>query len=414
MSINPGENGSKRKNPLILIVDDVPRNLQLLAAILKEEKKYEIAAATSGAGALKIVNNVLPDLILLDVMMPEMDGFEVCQRLKASPSTRDIPVVFLTAKAGLKDIVKGFQLGGVDYITKPFNGTELLARVQTHIELKQSKEKLNDSLQKLQLANQHLTDSINYAQLIQQAVMPHKQDLKTVFKESFVFLKPRDIVSGDFFWILDSPERIIIAAVDCTGHGVPGAFVSMLSYQLMHEIIVMRGFLEPDLILNQLDKRIKSVFNQGRIEICEGMDVAICSLDLQKRVLEFAGAKNPLIYIYDNDLHHVKGNRLSIGGFRCSPRQESRFTKQVIPLRDSTMFYIYSDGFPDQLGGEQGRRFTHRRFRELLKDISQLPMETQEKALEKALTGWMGNEYDQIDDILVIGFKPLGEGGVKV
>jgi sigma-B regulation protein RsbU (phosphoserine phosphatase) len=410
MSINPEQDRSKRKNPLILIVDDVPRNLQLLAAILKEENKYEVAAATSGAAALKIVDNVLPDLILLDVMMPEMDGFEVCQRLKASPSTRDIPVVFLTAKAGLKDIVKGFQLGGVDYITKPFNGTELLARVQTHIELKQSKEKLNDSLQKLQLANRHLTDSINYAQLIQQAVMPHKQDLKTVFKESFVFLKPRDIVSGDFFWILDSPERIIIAAVDCTGHGVPGAFVSMLSYQLMHEIIVMRGFWEPDLILNELNKRIKSVFNQGRPEICEGMDVAICSLDLPNRVLEFAGARNPLIYVYNDDLHHIKGDRISIGGFRCSPRQESRFTKQVIPIRESTMFYIYSDGYPDQLGGEQGRRFTHRRFRELLRDIHQLPMEAQEIALEQALTDWMGNEYDQIDDILVIGFKPPGEG----
>jgi CheY-like chemotaxis protein len=406
MSINPGQNRVKRKNPLILIVDDVPRNLQLLAAILKEENKYEVAAATSGAGALKIVDNVLPDLILLDVMMPEMDGFEVCQRLKASPSTRDIPVVFLTAKAGLKDIVKGFQLGGVDYITKPFNGTELLARVQTHIELKQSKEKLNDSLQKLQLANQHLTDSINYAQLIQQAVMPHKQDLKTVFKDSFVFLKPRDIVSGDFFWILASPERIILAAVDCTGHGVPGAFVSMLSYQLMHEIIVMRGFWEPDLILYELDKRIKSVFNQGRTELCEGMDVAICSLDLQNRVLEFAGAKNPLIYIYNGDLHFVKGNRVSIGGFKCSPRQENRFTKQVIPIRDPTMFYIFSDGFPDQLGGELGRRFTRKRFRELLRNISHLPIEVQEKALEKALTDWMGNEYDQIDDILVIGFKP--------
>jgi len=409
MSINPGQDRSKRKNPLILIVDDVPRNLQLLAAILKEENKYEVAAATNGAAALKIVDNVLPDLILLDVMMPEMDGFEVCRRLKASPSARDIPVIFLTAKAGLKDIVKGFQLGGVDYITKPFNGTELLARVQTHIELKQSKEKLNDSLQKLQLANQHLTDSINYAQLIQQAVMPHKGDLKTVFKESFVFFKPRDIVSGDFFWILASSERVILAAIDCTGHGVPGAFVSMLSYQLMHEIIVMRGFWEPDLILNELNKRIKSVFNQGRPGVSEGMDVAICSLDFPNRVLEFAGAKNPLIYIYNDDLHHIKGDRISVGGFKCSSRQESFFTKQVIPIRDSAMFYIFSDGFPDQLGGEQGRRFTRRRFRELLKNISSLPMEAQEKALEQALTDWMGNEYEQIDDILVIGFKTPDE-----
>ncbi|UCH93048.1 MAG: response regulator, partial [Candidatus Aminicenantes bacterium] len=302
------------KKPLILIVDDVPKNLQLLATILKDENKYEVAAATSGAKALKTVEHVLPDLILLDVMMPEMDGFEVCRRLKASEATRDIPVVFLTAKAGIKDIVQGFLAGGVDYVTKPFNSTELLARVQTHIDLKRSREKLQSAHQEILATNkkieaiiQHLTDSINYAHLIQQAIMPKKQDIKSVFKESFVFFKPRDIVSGDFFWISDSDtnNRVIIAAVDCTGHGVPGAFVSILSYQLMHDIIVTHENREPDSILNQLHRGIKSVFKQEKTGICEGMEMAVCSLDLQNQTIEFAGARNPLIYIHDNELYHV-------------------------------------------------------------------------------------------------------------
>jgi sigma-B regulation protein RsbU (phosphoserine phosphatase) len=413
------QNKSQEKKPLILIVDDVPKNLQVLASILKSEGKYDISAATSASKALKIVDNVLPDLILLDIMMPDMDGFEVCQLLKSSEVTREIPIIYLTAKAGTRDIVTGFQAGAVDYVTKPFNGTELLARVQTHIELKKSREKLNDSLQKLRLANKEiwekkkkieeinrqLTDSINYAHLIQQGIMAKKQDVKLLFKESFIYFKPRDIVSGDFFWIseTDTNYRVIIAAVDCTGHGVPGAFVSILSYQLMHDIIILRGIWEPDKILNELHIGIGSVFNQEKTQIYEGMEMALCSLDLQNRFLEFSGARNPLIYIYDNELYHVKGDRFPVGGLKKKDKRV--FTKQYIPFGESTMFYIFTDGFPDQLGGNHERRFTLKQFKELLQNIHHLSMTEQEETLEKTLQDWMGSEYDQIDDILIIGFR---------
>jgi sigma-B regulation protein RsbU (phosphoserine phosphatase) len=417
MNSNQEQDTDKRKKKLVLIVDDVPKNLQLLATILKEEGKYDVAVASSGAKALKIVDNAHPELILLDVMMPEMDGFEVCRRLKASGSAKDIPIVFLTAKAGIKNIVKGFQAGGVDYVTKPFNGTELLARVKTHIQLKQSREKLNHSLQQLQSAHREilatnnkintvirqLTDSINYADLIQQAILPHKKDVRMVFKESFVLFKPRDIVGGDFFWVLESGSRLMIAAIDCTGHGVPGAFISILGYQLMREIIVIHKVWQPDSILNRLHRSINSVFSREKTDIRGGMDVALCSLDLQNQTLEFSGARSPLIYFHDNRLCHVKGNNFPVGGF--TRKQDKVFAKQVIPYRDSTMCYIFSDGFPDQLGGDRGRRFTLKRFKELLGDIHRLPMEDQEKALEIALKDWMGSEYDQIDDIMVIGFR---------
>jgi DNA-binding response OmpR family regulator len=413
------QNKSQDKKPLILIVDDVPKNLQVLASILKSEEKYDIAAASSADKALKIVENILPDLILLDVMMPEMDGFELCRILKASETTRDIPVIFLTAKTATNDLVKGFQAGAVDYVTKPFNGTELMTRVHTHIELKKSREKLNVSLQKLRLANseileknkkieefnRQLTDSINYAHLIQQGIMPKKQEVKSIFKESFIYFKPRDIVSGDFFWISDSGanNRVIIAAVDCTGHGVPGAFISILSYQLMHDIINMRGIWQPDVILNELHSGIGSVFNQEKTRIYEGMEMAVCSLDLQNRFIEFSGARNPLIYIYDNELYQIKGDKFPVGGFKKKAKRV--FTKHSIPFGDSTMFYIFTDGFPDQLGGNHERRFTLGQFKELLKNIHHLSMKEQKRALEETLKDWMGSRYDQIDDILVIGFR---------
>ena len=417
ISPNSYPENNKRKKPLILIVDDVPKNLQLLVTILKSEDKYDIAAATSGEKALKIVAGVPPDLILLDVMMPDMDGLEVCRQLKATETGRDIPVIFLTAKTGVKDILRGFQAGGVDYVIKPFNGTELIARVDTHIELKQSREKLNHSLRQLQLAHQEilvtnkkkesvlrqLTASLNYADLIQRAIMPHKEDIQAVFKESFILSKPRDIVGGDFFWVLNSHKRVTIAAVDCTGHGVPGAFISILGHQLIREITFAHGIRQTDSILNQLHRSINAIFAQEKTGIREGMDAAICTLDFQARTLEFSGARSPLIYIQDNRLHHIKGEIFPVGGFKMKERKF--FSRHVFPLPKATTVYLFSDGFPDQLGGTRGRRFTLKRFKDLLLDIHQLPMDTQEKILENTLTDWMGKEYDQIDDILVIGFR---------
>jgi DNA-binding response OmpR family regulator len=402
MSNNRELDQEQRERAMILMVDDIPKNLQVLASILGNQG-FELAAATSADRALKTLEMITPDLILLDVMMPGMNGFELCRRLKAVDTTKEIPVIFLTARTETIDIVEGFRSGGVDYLTKPFNGTELLVRVQTHLELKRSKEELLAKNKKIETFNHQLTDSINFAKLIQQAILPKKQEITSVFKESFIYFKPRDIVSGDFFWISSTGDRVIIAAVDCTGHGVPGAFISILSYQLLNEIIVVRGIFQPDIILNEVNREINSVFKREDTDIYGGMDVALCSLDLQNQVLEFCGAHNSLIYIHNNTLSEVKGSKFSIGGGFKS-RENKVFTKQVIPIQESTMFYLFSDGFPDQLGN-QDRRFTRKRFRELLQEIHNLPVEAQEEGLERELIGWMGGEYDQIDDILVIGFR---------
>lgn len=394
--------GVQQEKPLILIVDDVPRNLQVLASVLGSAG-YEIAAANLPSRALKTLESIVPDLILLDVMMPEMSGFELCKKIKTIESIRDVPVIFLTAKTATEDLVVGFESGGVDYVTKPFNHKELLTRVKTHIDLRRSREVILAKNREIEEINRHLTDSINYARHIQQSILPKKNDIKSIFPESFVYLKPRDIVSGDFFWVSRGGNKVIIAAVDCTGHGVPGAFISILAYQLMNDIIILREETRPDEILNLLQSGIVKVFNRQDSDIYGGMDIALCSLDLDSRVLEFAGAKNSLIYIYDNELDEIKGDKFSIGGgFKRS--KDRVFGKHTLNIKESTMLYLFSDGFPDQLG-EKDRRFSRNQFRELLEKIHGQSMEQQRRALEESLSRWMSGEYEQIDDILVLGFK---------
>jgi len=204
--------------PLILIVDDTPHNIQVLGSILYN-KGYNVSIATSGIGAIQSIKNKIPDLILLDIQMPEMDGYEVCTHLKNCEETKNIPVIFLTALTETNNILKGFEVGGVDYITKPFNIAELNARVAAHIELKKAKEKIEKekkktetinirlqyTIEKLNSAYNHIKDSVNYAKRIQEAMLSNLAILTRghtplLTHETFVLFKPKDIVSGDFYF----------------------------------------------------------------------------------------------------------------------------------------------------------------------------------------------------------------------
>ncbi|MCK4698981.1 MAG: response regulator, partial [Bacteroidales bacterium] len=273
----------KNQNSMVLIVDDTPKNIQLIGSILMQQK-YRISVAKNGREALKVVKDVKPDIILMDIMMPELDGFETCKQLKNSQETRDIPVIFLTAKIEAEDIVKAFELGAVDYVIKPFNSKELLVRVNTHLELKYAHEKIKKSEQELRKVNaeikaqrdeieaqrdllvvqrdllvsqkQKITDSINYAQRIQSAVLPHQKYMNAVMPEYFVLYKPRDIVSGDFYWIKEVKNNLVVVVADCTGHGIPGAFMSMLGITLLNEQIRSSRIDKPGEILGRLRSKI--------------------------------------------------------------------------------------------------------------------------------------------------------------
>jgi serine phosphatase RsbU (regulator of sigma subunit) len=261
--------------------------------------------------------------------------------------------------------------------------------------------------EELAVKNKDITDSINYAKRIQEAMMPAENLFDEFFSSSFILHKPKSIVSGDFYWINESGGKIFFAAVDCTGHGVPGAFMSLIGIELFRRITNIRGLDSPARILNILNKNFAEIFSDvGNITLRDGMDVALCVIDKENNHLEFAGAYNPLYIIRNNKILAIKGDRFSVGLDEYKENQQQlNFTNHSLDLESDDKIYIFTDGYIDQFGGPQGKKYKKRRFRHLLLNIHNYPMEMQKELLEKSIAEWQGS-YDQVDDILIIGIKP--------
>lgn len=292
---------------------------------------------------------------------------------------------------------------------------------------------LEVAFNRIEKQNRDITSSINYAQRIQEALLPNIDTLSEIFPDSFVFFKPRDIVSGDFYWytafgssqaLKDNPKPnftrvhnldnhetgFLISAVDCTGHGIPGAFMSMIGFNLL-ETMTRNGTILPDEILSRLHKVIRRQLKQDTTDNRDGMDMAICLVMDRGRKVLFAGAKNPLIAISDGELNYIKGDVFPIGGMQ---KEDSRnFTLHTINVEKPTSFYIFSDGYIDQFGGDHGKKFGTKAFKELLLEINHLPMERQSTILKQKMAEWMGSKYHQIDDNIIIGFK-VNPGDVDI
>ncbi|MTI39165.1 SpoIIE family protein phosphatase [Fulvivirga lutimaris] len=252
---------------------------------------------------------------------------------------------------------------------------------------------------------QHLniTSSINYAQRIQQAMLPDVNLLAKLLPDSFVLFKPRDVVSGDFYWAKEletSDDQFAIAAVDCTGHGVPGAFMSMVGMNALNSI-TGKGVTSASEILSQLHKEIHTSLKQSESGNKDGMDLALCTVDRKKKMVTYAGAKNALIYIKDGEISQIRADKHPIGGGKY---EELKFTEHQIPIEGDMTFYMYSDGYVDQFGGPKNMKFMSKKFRELILRISHLPLSEQKERLEGEFIKWKGSGR-QIDDVLVVGFK---------
>ena len=264
----------------------------------------------------------------------------------------------------------------------------------------------------IQRQNENISKSINYAQGIQKALLPTQVSLNAVFPESFIFFRPRDIVSGDYYWFRPlsndkeefNPEtdKFAISAIDCTGHGVPGAFLSMIGYNLLDEI-VSKGIHKPGSILKELNNGIRKALRQDKTDNRDGMDMALCVVDLKNKIVEFSGAKNPIIYVSEEEVFRIRGDKESIGGGYGV--FENDFTTHQIIVEKPTWFYLFSDGFIDQFGGADGRKFMIKGFVDLLAGISILPANQQREMLKSTLKDWLGTQFQQVDDILVVGFK---------
>ncbi|PWJ44618.1 SpoIIE family protein phosphatase [Sediminitomix flava] len=270
---------------------------------------------------------------------------------------------------------------------------------------------MEDAFKRLEVRNKQQTASINYAKRIQEAMLPHIDQLKQVFPNSFIFNRPRDIVSGDFYWFdkvtIQGRDLFILACADCTGHGVPGALMSMLGSNLLTNIVDYQKYIEPAYILQKLHKDIQRELHQDvRNDSNDGMEISLCTIDLETLEMEFTGAGRPMLVIRDGELIEFKGDRIPIGGLQ-HPRQKTVDQLQTyrMQLEEGDMMYLYSDGFKDQIGGQgNGRIFTTRRFKGVLQEIHEQSHRRQEDSLQVVYEGWKG-EHHQTDDILVLGVK---------
>ncbi len=254
----------------------------------------------------------------------------------------------------------------------------------------------------IEAKNKHITDSIKYAKRIQEAIIPGEDMVKGLLKNSFVLYKPKDIVSGDFYWVERKENKILFAVVDCTGHGVPGAFMSIIGFNGLNQIVNEYNYTKPSEILTELNKIITHTLRQ-RVEdsvIRDGMDMAICSIDLENNKLEFAGAFNPLFIIRNQEVLEIKGDKLPIGNFLGQADYE--FTNHEIDLLPNDKLYLFSDGYADQFGGPQGKKLKYNHFRKLLLDNHTKPMADQKSSMDTFFESWRQG-FEQIDDVCVIG-----------
>lgn len=264
---------------------------------------------------------------------------------------------------------------------------------------------LQEKNQQIDSKNKDITASITYARRIQKAMLTQEQNMQTQLPEHFIMYRPRDIVSGDFYWIEEEDGKIFIIAADCTGHGVPGAFMTMLGTQALSNIVVQNKVHSPELILFHLDVVLNRTLKSKDTMVRDGMDIAICVIDPQNKTLAYAGAKNPLIISQNGKSREIKGAPISVNGHRNSDSLfDIEFTCHSIDISEPTTFYIYSDGYQDQFGGAKGKKFMKKRFRQLLAKIADQPLFTQQQILENTLDDWMQN-HEQVDDILVMGIK---------
>ncbi len=269
-------------------------------------------------------------------------------------------------------------------------------------EIEAKNEILSQQNEEIIQKNNSITASINYAKRIQEAMLPLKEKISAGLPENFILFKPRDIVSGDFYWYAEQDGKIIYTAVDCTGHGVPGALMSMIGSEILTSIVKTNGITKADVILEKMNDYVITALKQEKEGLSQdGMDMALCVIDKENKTVEFAGAKNPLIYITNGELKQIKASRSGIGGYQ----QESKnFKAELIHYESPSWFYIFSDGFQDQFGGPKNRKFMIKRLKNLLLDIHYKPMDEQYRILNEVIEKWMENTA-QTDDIILIGFK---------
>ena len=260
----------------------------------------------------------------------------------------------------------------------------------------------------LEKRNDKIIDSIDYAKRIQQAVFVSTEEIKAYPFESFLLFKPKDIVSGDFYWSSKKDNHnFFIAAADCTGHGVPGAFMSLIGYNMLNYSIKDLGLEKPSAVLGMLRNLIRDTLkgsSDTEKAMKDGMAIAFCYIDMKNMKLHFSGSYNPLYLIHNGELIEYKGDRIPIGHADENEKKQESFTDHSIDIKKGDIMYIFSDGYADQTGGPNKKKFYYAPLKELFHSIHKLPMDEQKKKLDSTINNWMDGR-EQLDDITVIGIR---------
>lgn len=262
---------------------------------------------------------------------------------------------------------------------------------------------LTERLALLEARSVEMEESIRYAGSLQRSILPNERIFKNAFADAFVLFQPKDVVSGDFYWMFQHHDDIYFAVGDCTGHGVPGALVNIAGNTILRQIIRIEGLSEPGDIMRLLDQELVSLFNENLTEgkTRDGMDIVFCKFNLRKRTGSFCGAGRPLLLVRNNSLIEFKKGPDSIG---YSSKENKQFDTVYFDLREGDNFYLFSDGYTDQFGGENVKKFNRERFRNLLLSMNDMSLDKQKKELIFSYNNWKGKQ-DQIDDVCVIGVK---------
>ena len=437
----------------ILVTDDEP-DLELLISqkfrsrISKGELKFEFAE--NGAVALeKLQSDPSFDLVFTDINMPVMDGLTLLSKIRENEI--QTKAVVISAYGDVRNIRTAMNRGAFDFIIKPIDLDDLevtLTKALNEIEILkqgieaksnlevaliekakaqaealhnlQEKEKLilrqNEMLEQqvmertleiheqkelIEIKNREILDSIHYAKRLQEAILPNRNLLSKLFPENFLLYYPKDIVSGDFYWLGNSNHSILVVA-DCTGHGVSGALMSMLGMSLLNQLVNGENMTDPGVLLDNLHNDVVSALNQTENDSNEGMDIAICSFDALTGNMLYAGANRPLWVVRNGEMLVWHPDKMPIGGIQIQSRPP--FNTHPVTLQKGDRVYLFTDGYADQFGGENGRKLMTKNLKEILIHTAGNKMEQQGTQLHDYFMKWKGFN-EQVDDVLLLGLE---------
>ena len=396
--------------PSVLIVDDISENLFTLNALLKSEDII-IHKADSGKLAIELANRNPYDCIILDVQMPEMDGFEVAKILSENEDTKNIPIIFLSALGSDREkVIRGIDSGAIDFLAKPPDPNLLKAKLKLCINIskktKQTRRVHSNVVRERDSIKEHSADmkaSLKYARNIQQALLPKENFFNSFFSDNFILYQPKESIGGDFYTIREKDDSIILICGDCTGHGVPGAMLTMISLNIINNLIDNNGITQPDTLLNSMSREFRSAFKSefSPIQLDDGLEMAICTFIRSENKLQFASSRRPMLFCCEDEIQKIDADFM---GISSGMPDDYFFNLQEFEIKEGDTVYLFTDGIVDQFGGKQGKKFMLKRLLELLQSVSSRGLSEQKTVIEEAVRKWMG-DHNQIDDILMLGVR---------